>query len=96
MFGGAIDPAFIQNGSEQDIEARIKYVTDFTRNEPGYFFSSAAINGTVDPQRAQFLYDCFRRHTGIYTSANRWRPMRAWISGRPLLRLNLQWNPSQR
>jgi len=62
MFGGAIDPALIQNGTEKEIDARIKYVCETAKHEPGYFFSSAAINGTVDVDRALYFYERFHYH----------------------------------
>ena len=62
IFGGAIDPTVILTGSNEDVEHMVKETIKLARHEPGYFFSSGAVNGSVPVERALFYYETYQKH----------------------------------
>lgn len=62
IFGGAIDPTVILTGSLDEIEGMVKQTVRIAKHEPGYFFSSGAINGSVPVDKALFYYECYQKY----------------------------------
>lgn len=62
VFGGAIDPTVVANGTFDDIERMIKDNIKLAKHEPGYFFSSAAVNDSVPIERGLFFYETYQKY----------------------------------